>query len=100
MNGVDVIAFTGGIGENHALIRELALDDMDYLGIVLDKDTNQSIKKEGCISSSNSRVQVYVINTNEEIIVARKAKALLEQKQAWKGIKAWKRNHIVPPAYS
>lgn len=73
MNGLDIIAFAGGIGENSAWIRELALKDLSFLGVELDFDKNQSMRKEGLISSESSRVKVYVIPTNEEIIVARKA---------------------------
>jgi acetate kinase len=73
MNGCDAICFTGGIGENAAEIRWRACSNLDWLGIKLDKDLNESVirGKEGIISSKDSRVKVYVIPTNEELIIAR-----------------------------
>jgi acetate kinase len=69
MNGLDCIVFTAGIGENNAAIRYDSLSDMDYLGIEIDKAKNAE-KKPCEISSANSRVKVYVIPTNEELVIA------------------------------
>ncbi len=73
MNGTDAICFAGGIGENSAEIRKEILANMDYFGIELDEARNQAAVrgKEGLISSKKSRVPVYVIPTNEELILAR-----------------------------
>jgi acetate kinase len=71
LNGADAIVFTAGIGENSSLIRSLSLADMTYVGIELDPALNQSAKGEMKISSSGSRVQVWIVPTNEEIVVAR-----------------------------
>lgn len=71
MGGLDAIVFTGGIGERSVRSRADICEDMDFLGIKIDKEKNKSVKGEINISSSDSNVQVLVIPTNEEIIVAR-----------------------------
>ncbi len=73
MNGADAICFAGGIGENSSVVRKKILSAMDYLGIEIDDAKNaQAIRgKELVISSDRSRVAVYVIPTNEELILAR-----------------------------
>lgn len=77
MNGLDVLAFTGGIGERSPEIRERVGREMDFLGIRIDSMKNQSVGSEGEISADNSRAKVFVIATNEELMVARHARALL-----------------------
>lgn len=79
MEGLDAIAFAGGIGENSPNVRRLALSGMEWLGIKLDEERNKSSKPDSLISAEDSRVKVYITATNEEIIVARKAAALLCQ---------------------
>ncbi len=79
MGGVDAIVFGGGIGRNSDSVREMALEGLECLGVQLDSDKNANAKGGDDISTEGSRVRVYVVDTNEEIIVARKAKALLEQ---------------------
>ncbi len=73
MNGADAIIFTGGIGENAAPIRQRICMNMEWLGIELDEKLNNEMigGKEGVISTPNSRVKVYVIPTNEELLIAR-----------------------------
>jgi len=73
MNGTDAICFTGGIGENSAEIRERSLQNMSYLGIEIDSELNKLAfgGKEMKISSENSKIDVYVIPTNEELLLAR-----------------------------
>jgi acetate kinase len=73
MNGTDAICFAGGIGENSPQIRQDILSDLDWLGISVDGKRNaEAIRgKEMLISSDKSRVPVYVIPTNEELILAR-----------------------------
>jgi acetate kinase len=78
LGGADVIVFTGGIGENRAGFRAGVCRDLEELGIVLDPDVNQSAKGEARISASTSRVQVWVMPTNEELVVARQAAKLLK----------------------
>jgi len=73
MNGTDAICFAGGIGENGVSIRKKILADMEWLGIEIDDARNaQAVRgREMLISSDTSRVPVYVIPTNEELILAR-----------------------------
>lgn len=78
MAGVDVIVFTGGIGEHDANFREMVCRNLDGFGIELDPDRNASVDGEAIISTPTSHVEIRVIPTNEELIVARQAKQLLE----------------------
>jgi acetate kinase len=71
MGGLDVIVFTGGIGENSSMVRELVLSELDFLGIQLDDKLNQAGEKgEREISIKESRVKIFVIPTNEELVIA------------------------------
>lgn len=72
LDGVDCLVMTGGIGENSNEMREKILENMDYLGIVLDKKANDETHgKLRLISTPESKVKVYVIPTNEELVIAR-----------------------------
>ena len=71
LNGADAIVFTGGIGENSSLIRRMALSNMDFAGIVLDPEKNETVRGEVTLHAANSRVQIWTVPTNEEIVVAR-----------------------------
>ena len=77
MNGVDVIAFTAGIGENAGPVREKVMEYLGYLGIEVDKEANDSHGKEVKISTPDSKVEVFVIPTNEELAIARETVALV-----------------------
>jgi len=77
LHGADVIVFTGGIGENSATIRAQVCADLDWFGIVLDPVRNRQAKGEMPIHDRSSRVQVWIMPTNEELVVARQAQALL-----------------------
>lgn len=77
MGGVDAISFAGGIGENSALVRRLSLAGLDFMGISLDLQKNESAKPDCELTKSGSRARIFVIATNEEIVVAKKAKAYL-----------------------
>ena len=71
LNGADVIIFTGGAGENSDLVREKSSGSLDFLGIELDREKNLEMNgKEGKISRDSSKVEVYVIPTNEELVIA------------------------------
>ncbi len=70
MNGVDVIVFTAGIGENNTNIRRLVMEGFDYLGAKLDLNKNNT-REEAIISTDDSKVKIVVIPTNEEIVIAR-----------------------------
>jgi acetate kinase len=80
LGGADVIVFTGGIGENRASIRTDVLRGLQEFGIVLDPTLNESAKDEAKVSAADSRVQVWVMPTNEELVVARLAAKLLSEK--------------------
>ena len=71
LNGADAIVFTGGIGENSPLIRGLATSGLDYVGTQIDEQKNDSAKGEMKISADDSRVEIWTVPTNEEIVVAR-----------------------------
>lgn len=72
MNGIDVLTFTAGVGEKGQDSREAICEYLGFLGIALDKEQNQALKGiEGKISNENSKVEVYVIPTNEELMIAR-----------------------------
>ena len=80
LGGADVIAMTGGIGENGARTRQAVCAGLEELGIVLDGAANAAAKGECKISAAHSRTQVWIVPTNEELVVARLAKQLLQQK--------------------
>jgi acetate kinase len=73
MNGAEAIVFTGGIGENSAEIRAKICGEMGWLGVQLDAELNSKngVNKNGQITTDSSRVAVYVIPTNEELLIAR-----------------------------
>ena len=77
MNGVDIIAFTAGIGENASLVREKVMEYLGYLGVAIDKEANDSHGEEVKISTPDSKVDVFVIPTNEELAIARETVALV-----------------------
>lgn len=79
MGGVDAVVFGGGIGRNSDSVRAMALEGLECLGIQLDVEKNRNANGGDDISVNGSPVRVFVVDTNEEIIVARKAKALLKQ---------------------
>lgn len=72
MGGVDVIVFTGGVGENRDEIRQAACEGLEFLGVEFDAKTNAEIKfgKDGIISTPNSKVKVVVLPTDEELMIA------------------------------
>jgi acetate kinase len=73
MNGAEAIVFTGGIGENSAEIRAKICGELNWLGVEVDAElnSNNGTNTNGQISADNSRVSVYVIPTNEELLIAR-----------------------------
>ncbi|HXL02858.1 MAG TPA: acetate/propionate family kinase [Candidatus Atribacteria bacterium] len=82
LNGLDSLVFTGGIGENDSFIREKICGNLSYLGINFDREKNQEIKgKEGKISSSTSPVEVWIIPTNEELMVARETARIVKERR-------------------
>ena len=81
MDGCDAIVFTAGLGENQNDHRQNVCDGLTYLGVEVSRELNdQMIRgKEGKISTPASRVQVFVIPTNEELVIARDTKAIVEK---------------------
>jgi acetate kinase len=77
LGGMDVITFSGGIGENSADIRAAVLRGLAPFGVEFDEEANKNLKGEGAISTSGSEVKVLVIPANEEAIVAREAVAVV-----------------------
>ncbi|MCH5286474.1 MAG: acetate kinase [Christensenellaceae bacterium] len=80
MGGVDIIAFTAGIGENGPELREAVMKDMEFLGAKIDPAKNNVKGKETIISTDDSKVTVCVIPTNEEIMIARDTRDLVANK--------------------
>ena len=80
MGGVDAIVFGGGIGRNSASVRQMSLEGLEFLGAELDADKNKNCTGGDDLSKEGSKVRIFVVDTNEEIVVARKAKSLLESK--------------------
>jgi acetate kinase len=76
MNGVDAIVFTAGIGENAYYIREMVLKNFSYLDLKLDTKKNE--KNEFIITTKDSLVTVFVMQTNEELQIATETKKVLK----------------------
>ena len=77
MNGVDYIIFTGGVGENQINIRKGICEQLRFMGVEIDEVKNDMRGEERIISKSDSKVKVYVIPTNEELMIARETKRLV-----------------------
>ncbi len=79
MGGVDAIVFTAGIGENAAGLREKICRDLEFLGVEFDKEVN-SVRKSGIVelSKADSKVKVFKIPTNEELVIARDTYELIK----------------------
>lgn len=82
LGGIDTIVFTGGIGENAFQVRSRICTGLEFLGIQLDEKVNQ--QNESIISSSGSKVSVYVIPANEEYMIAKATIALLDLNKRYK----------------
>ena len=79
MDGVDAIAFTGGIGENDLELRKYVCGNLSFIGVEIDDAQNKLRGREVKISTENSRVNVYVIPTNEELAIARDTLAIISK---------------------
>ncbi len=77
MNGVDVIVFTGGVGENQANCREEVCKSLEYLGVKIDAEKNKVRGEEMVISTPDSKVKVVVVPTDEELMIASDTMAIL-----------------------
>ena len=79
MNGVDVITFTAGVGENGSYVRKTVCDYLGFMGVKIDDEKNASRGKEVKISTEDSAVQVWVVPTNEELMIAQDTAALCKK---------------------
>ena len=75
MGGVDVIAFAGGIGENDHVVRKACLEGLEFLGVQMDEEANNS-RGAADLTGADSKVKILVVPTNEELMIARETKAL------------------------
>ena len=80
MNGVDVITFAGGVGENGIEVRKQICESLSYLGIKIDDEKNNCRGKEVEITTPDSKVKVFVVPTNEELMIARDTKEIVSKK--------------------
>lgn len=74
MGGLDAVVFTAGVGENQAIVREMSTSGLQYLGIEFNREANNAVRRPApitCLSTPSSKVKVYLIPTNEEIMIAR-----------------------------
>ena len=79
MGGLDVIVFTAGVGENSASEREGICESLGFMGVELDKKKKNKIRGEIAeISTANSKVKVFIIPTNEELMIAKDTLALIK----------------------
>ncbi|MDR2529217.1 MAG: acetate kinase [Synergistaceae bacterium] len=78
MAGLDAVVFTAGVGENSATVRAMVCQGLEFLGIGLDASKNKVRSKEAIISTDDSRVKVVVVPTDEELVIARDTKRLVE----------------------
>ncbi len=80
MNGIDVLIFTAGVGENSAELREKIASGLDFMGLKIDHTRNQVHGEEALISTDDSRVKIFVIPTNEELVIAQDTARIVSQK--------------------
>ena len=80
LQGADAIIFTGGIGENQWMHREKVCENLEFMGVKINKEINKKIinHNEGCITLKNSKIDVFVVPTNEELAIARETLNLLK----------------------
>ena len=76
MNGIDSIIFTGGIGENQINIRKGICEQLKFMGVEIDVDANNIRSEEKLVSKPDSKVKIYVIPTNEELMIAKETQRL------------------------
>ena len=80
MNGVDILVFTGGVGENQTYTRQYVCDGLKYLGIEIDNELNKVLRgEEKELSTPNSKVRVVVIPTDEELTIASDTLEIVEK---------------------
>ena len=80
MKGLDVVVFTGGIGENQINIRKKICKNLEFMGLIIDEEKNNTRGEEVLITKPESKIRAYIIPTNEELVIARDTKTLVENK--------------------
>lgn len=80
LGGLDVVSFTGGIGEHSGVVREQVLRGLEFLGVELDAEKNGQVHDEGVLHAEGSKVRIYVLRTDEELIVAKQTYEFLTAK--------------------
>ena len=78
MKGIDVVVFTGGIGENQINIRKKICKNLEFMGLIIDEDKNNVRVEEVLITKPESKIKAYIIPTNEELVIARDTKNLIK----------------------
>ena len=81
MNGIDIIVFAGGVGENSQIVRSSVCDGLGFFGVDLDEEMNKVRGEEQLISSSRSKVKVMVVPTNEELVIAQDTQRIISEKE-------------------
>ena len=78
MNGVDVVVFTGGVGENQINIRKGICQHLEFMGLKLDEEANNVRSEEKMISTADSKVKAYIVPTDEEMMIAKETQRLIK----------------------
>ena len=78
MRGIDYLVFTGGIGENQINIRKWICEQLEFMGILIDEEANNIRGEEKLISKPESKVKIFVIPTNEELMIAKETERLVK----------------------
>ncbi len=81
MSGIDALVFSGGVGENSSKLRKKITSGLGFLNIEIDDKLNNSLKGEGVISTADSRVKIVVVNTDEELVIARDTLDIVENRK-------------------
>jgi acetate kinase len=80
MGGVDILVFTGGIGENSEFIRSEVSQGLEFMGVEFDNELNKNARSiEKVISTASSKVKVLIVPTNEELVIAQDTKEIIEK---------------------
>ena len=79
MGGLDVVVFTGGIGENQINIRKKICKNLEFMGLIIDEDKNNVRGEEVLITKPETKIRAYIIPTNEELVIARDTMKLIQE---------------------
>ena len=77
MRGIDAIVFTGGVGENQINIRRWICEQLEFMGVLIDSNLNNMRGEEKKVSKDESKVDIWVIPTNEELMIAKETERLI-----------------------